>query len=57
MSEQMTCSQCEKNNISLLECKGCGAECCEKCLVDLTPHNMIDFPFCKTCYEAGESSE
>ena len=43
------CSCCDEPKKELVKCEGCGQDVCEKCCVNITYHNQIDFPFCKTC--------
>lgn len=48
------CHVCDKPKNGLVKCEGCDQNTCSECCVSLTIHNMIDFPFCKTCEETSE---
>jgi len=49
------CHRCEKTKSNLTICEGCGRKVCAECCVEITPHNMVDFPFCKTCEFLNEN--
>jgi hypothetical protein len=45
------CHVCDKPKEELVKCEECGQDVCLGCLTERTPHNLIDFNLCKTCYE------
>lgn len=48
------CNVCVENKNDLVICEGCKESVCSQCCVEITYHNMIDFPFCKLCESIGE---
>ena len=48
------CHVCDKPSNELSKCEGCNQDVCPDCCVGITYHNMIDFPYCKTCEELSE---
>lgn len=48
------CSRCEENKTDLVKCEGCNQPVCSECCVEITSHNMIDFPFCKNCEDLNK---
>lgn len=50
------CDVCEKDTPSkeLNICEGCKEKVCIDCCVEMTYHNMIDFPYCKRCQSLNE---
>ena len=48
------CHRCDEPKKGMTKCEGCNQDVCEDCCVKITPHNMVDFPFCIACEELNE---
>ncbi|MED3575794.1 hypothetical protein [Cytobacillus praedii] len=51
------CHVCDEPKIDLTKCEGCNQDVCVDCCVEITPHNMVDLPFCKTCEDLSNEEE
>jgi len=44
------CHMCESTSEDYIaECESCGKDFCVDCCVEMTIHNLVDFPLCKDC--------